>query len=727
MVKEKYQKELPRLKRCVEETFEVNYDNYKRYHEFIRMAYKTSVSDDEAQDLETLQRPIIECNILTAPLNRLAGEYSKQQPSIYASASPDVDVDMQLILFVEGYFRHMLDVAMNKNVQYNGYRQSLGGGMNIKMVRPDYVNNMSFDMDLLLELEADPTLCGFDPMAKEVTKCDAKFYFKLYPMLEDDFRREYPDAEKFLGENNSGSGSSLKWSYYIGKKRVIMLVDFYDLKTTKKTLVKLSDNSDMLEEDYLEFIEKWNQEGFLGQAPIIKEKRETDVKYFCRYTFMEDHVIDYEETNYTIPHMVWCDGNSISIREASGSQLKQFTIPYIYPAASLQSLTNLAMQTIAADMANMTMHKFTITEEAIPNNPDYQDALRDVQQGDLLVSKAYTEPDDNGNRLPLPAIAPVDRIPLPPEIMQTYQTASQVLNNILGTFNPELGVNNAELSGVAIIEGATQSNAAAMPYVVNDVLGLNQAAQVAIDLLPKYIKTPRTIPIITREGRREFVKVNQQGGVQIGYNPGDIHIKVEAGVNFAIAKHRAIQQMIALMKVSPQFEQFMNSEGLPILLDNLEFKGVDIVKDLAYKYLEKQKQEAAQHPPQPNPDQIAAQAKVQTAQAQMLNAKANAAKAYADIKSSKIQDVIDIANVINTRDANDTARLNALSAIGESHDKMMIEAAKISAEEKRTDDKAREELARILMDYQHQQHTHKTDVINIMQEASKNERPQAGH
>lgn len=712
-VTEKQQEELPRLKRCVEDTFEVSRENNVRFHDFISLAFRSSISEEEAQDLEDLNRPIVECNLMSAPLNRLCGEYSKQQPSIYASASPDVDIDPMLIMFVEGYFRRMLEEAQNDNVQYEGYRQSLAGGFNVKSLRPDYTDDMSFHQDLKLELEPDPTLVGFDPLATKVTKCDAKFYFKLYPILEDDFQRDYPGSDT----TKMSAGSGLKWSYTLGKKRVLILVDFYELKTKKATLVMLANDETMLKSVYEEKLILHKEEGNLEQAPIIKEERETDIKYFCRYTFTENEIVDYQETNYTMPHFVFCDGNSIKVRDGLGCQIKQFTIPYIYPAKGLQSLTNLAMQTLAYDISNMTMHKFAIAEEAIPTNPDFQDALRDVQQGDLLVSKAYTKADDKGNRLPLPPVTPVPRVALPPEVTNIYGSAMQTLNNILGTFNPDLGVNNSELSGISIIEGATQSNAAAMPYVVNDMLGLNQIAQLAIDLLPKYVKTPRTVPIINRKGEREYIKINQEGGIKVEYNPGDLHIRVEAGVNFAIAKHRAVQQIIALMKVSPPFDEFMNEEGLPILLDNMEFKGVDIVKDLAYKYLEKKKKAAEQNPPPAPPEQIEAQAKSDTAKAQLMNAKTNEVKAAADIKENKMKNVIAIANTINTKDANDTARLNALVDIGESRANLILKAADVAAEERRTDEMAKQELAHLILKKQNQEHQHLTDIINLVKKS----------
>ena len=78
-------------------------------------------------------------------------------------------------------------------------------------------------------------------------------------------------------------------------------------------------------------------------------------------------------------------------------------------------------------------------------------------------------------------IREVQRVPAPPEIVQAFTGADSLMEQILGSYDASLGINNNQLSGVAIVEGATQSNSAAMPYVVGFMQGLQRASQIYVD------------------------------------------------------------------------------------------------------------------------------------------------------------------------------------------------------------------------------------------------------
>lgn len=149
------------------------------------------------------------------------------------------------------------------------------------------------------------------------------------------------------------------------------------------------------------------------------------------------------------------------------------------------------------------------------------------------------------------------------------------------------------MSGIAIQETATLNNAAAMPYINGYLSGLTQLAKINLDLILKLYKTPRTIPVLEKDGKRSYKLINQQGGFKFNCAASDIEIKVEAGVNFAIQKSRALQQIMVLMQSSKIFDQFMNQEGLPILLDNIEIRGIEGLKQSAEEWMKNLKQQQA--------------------------------------------------------------------------------------------------------------------------------------
>lgn len=673
-----------RIKKNVEKAFTYFRANNERYHEFFRFVNQSALTPTDEDTLQALQKPVLEFNITNAPISRLCGEYSKQEPSIYVSAQDGYKVDAATLAVLEGHYRHILYEAHQRNTQYTMYRDQLEGGFSNLEVYLDYANEMSFDPVIRLKRSYEPTLVGYDPLAREVTKCDAEWYYEIFPMPVADFKREYPEVDLEKMRYGMPSGGMLTWSYTAGEIDALLLCAYYELKKQKKQIFKLADGQVFTKEGYDNFLKEWEEKGFIEQPPVVTNKRNTTISFFCRYLLIGTEIIDYEETDFKFPSHIFVDGDSVVLKDTpgGGGNLRQFTKPYVYHAKGLQRLTNLTGQMLANDFENLVMHKFMVAKETIPQEPEYLMAYKNVQVASVLVYNAFA---DNDPKKPLPPPTPVPHVPLPPDVMSTFNNCMQMLQNILGSYNPNIGVQNEQISGIAIVESASQSNAAAMPYIVNNIQALNQAAQVIFSLIPKMYVTPRTIPIIDKEGHRQFVKVNQQGGVSLKYDANALHVRVEAGVSFAIAKNRALQQIIALMKVSPVFAQFINTEGLEVLLDNVEFRGVDLLKEKARKFMEELQKQQASQSQQPNPEVITAQAKQTDAQANMM-------KVQNEISSGKIDDALKMAQLqeesLKSRSDVAIALLNANAEAGRTSSN--TEVALIEAGRKQRDQEHKE-------------------------------------
>jgi rhodanese-related sulfurtransferase len=683
-VAQKHQDYLKTLKKNVAKTFMYNKDNIERFHKFQKFVFQTSISAEEEDTLRAMQKPIIEFNITNAPISRLCGEFSKQEPSIYVSNEDGDQVDEETIRVVEGHLRHILFESKKHNTQYNVYRDTLSGGFSSFKVWTEYAGEMSFDQVIKFGRTFDPTLTGFDPMAREIDKSDAEFCFEIFPKTKEDFKAQYPNVN-LDSVGFKKQSSDFNWSYSLpNNEDIVVLCQYYRKKKRRVQIVKTADNKVMTMDDYNQLLEDWTKQGFVHQPPaIVGKPRWTEKVYICRYIAMETEVVEYKETVFKYQPLVFADGDSVILKNTNNaddsSTLQQFTKPYIYHAEGIQKLTNFSGQVIANDFENMVMHKFKVAEESLPSESEFRDAYKNWQQPNTLVYKHLW--NDNPD-VQLPAPQEIARIPLPPEVVSTFNTSMQMLQNILGSYDASLGINDNQLSGVAIVEGATQSNAAAMPYVVNYMQALNQVANIIVDLIPKFYKTPRTIPVVDKEGKQSYVKINQPNGqgVQFNYDENALQVKVEAGVNFAIAKNKALQQIIALMNASPQFAEFINEAGLETLLDNIEFRNVDILKGKVAAWVAKKQQ-------QPNPEQQQAQAQAQQAQAQMQLAQQQfqleQQKLEQEAEKTKADVMLKTEQIINDRAKIDNERLQIEQKTGESQVKMIGSIAKAQAEEKR--------------------------------------------
>jgi len=644
------QDDLCRIKKHVENAYEYFRENYDRYHKFRRFIFDTSLTDDDLDALRSTGKPQIEFNILEAYISRLRGEFSKQEPSISVRSIDGQQSNPQLITTVEGHMRSILFDANNDSFEYEIYTDLLSGGFSAMKVFTDYESEMSFNQNIKLARVYDPTLTFFDPLARLPHKGDGRYCGELFPMTKADFEQEYPDVDlKSLKFTRSLKG--FNWSYKNDKEDVLLVCDYYE--KTKKTvkIVQLVNGQVMTMKDYNAMLKTWNK---LEQPPaIVGKPRMSDMYTVCRYRLIENKILEYKETNYKYLPLVFVDGNSIIIKKTQNGGIQQFTRPYVYHAVGMQRLKNFAGQTLANELENMVQSKFMACEESIDEK--YVDSWKQPQLASTLIYSAF-KPDDNGN-IPLPPPQAVPRVPIPPEVTNAFSITDEMMRSVLGSFDSAT-LNDQQLSGVAMIESATQSNSAAMPYIVGFLQGLNQAAQIIVDLIPKYQVTKRNIPVIAKDGKRTYQPVNQQNGVPIANSGSSLEVRVEAGVNFAIQKSRALQQIIALMQASPAFASFMNQEGLPILLDNIEIRGVDQLKNSAEQWsIDMKKMQAQQQ-------QMAQQMNPMAIKQQELQVKQ---------QQNQAQNALELARLQND---NLEIQLDAQSA----HQDSINEAAKIQAE-----------------------------------------------
>jgi hypothetical protein len=188
--------ELCRIKDCIKDSYEYFRQNYDRYTHFMKFVFVTSLSQDDVGLMRTLNKPVLEFNILEAYLSRQCGEFAKQEPSLTLSRADDSkSVNPQLIEILSGHLRYILFESNRDNLAYDIFRDILGGGFSAFKVVTEYSNPMDFNQNIRIKRVSDPTMCGFDKMANESHKGDGSFCFELFPMTREDFEAKYGTSQ----------------------------------------------------------------------------------------------------------------------------------------------------------------------------------------------------------------------------------------------------------------------------------------------------------------------------------------------------------------------------------------------------------------------------------------------------------------------------------------------------------------------------------------------------
>lgn len=596
---------LPDLKKMVEVSWDYFQKNAQRYNEFMRFVFDTGLTNEDITKLQAIQKPQIEFNVLEAIINNRRGEFSLQEPSIVVHASDGVPIErftkeyIQMIDVLQSYVREMISGASNDGLGNKIIKDTLGGGYSVVEVYTDYINDLSFDQHIICKRVFDPTLTGFDPLARESHKGDGRYCFQLYPITKSDFIAEF-GKEATEDMNFSRGLGNFNWSYNNLQEDIILICDMWLKKKKKTKIVKITTGHVVTAKHYKELLVEWEKRGFIEQPPLIVEERDTEIEEIVRYRFCETKVLEYTTTDYKYLPLIFIDGNSVEIKDNESGAARQMTRPYVYQAKGIQKLKNFAGQTVSAEIENMVQHKFVVSIEAIPD--DYTEAYRNVQQADVLMYNAFYKGDPS---IPLVPPREINRTPTPPLVESTFLGSDRVTQAILGNYDSTLGTNDKNVSGVAIANGSIHTNAASAPYLMGYIQGLNRIAQIVLDLIPKYYVTPRTLPIRTADGKRSYQVINNpnvDGSIEINYQPHELNVKIEAGVNSAIAKQLALEQIIKMMGASPLFSQFINTMGLETILDNMDIRGIDSLKQKSVEFMqmmqEQQEEAANQQPPE---------------------------------------------------------------------------------------------------------------------------------
>lgn len=673
---DKLNSSLQRIKKNVENSYNIFSPNYQSFKKYIRYVFDTTLDADDLSILRELQKPQLEFNIMRSHISRLMGEFSNHQPDITVTRDPGVksdEISAETISILENHFRHSLEEADKNSFQFTSMQQILAGGFTAGKVWTEYENAYSFDQVIKFDTVYDPTLAFWDPLARKPHKGDGRYCGFIHPMTEKEFKAKYPGIN-INDIKYSYNVSNFSWAYDNTNEKIILVCEYYEKREINFTLVSLADGQAMSDAEYKEFLKEWELSGNFMVPPAVTDKRKSTKTVIDRYVFIEDKVISYDETEFSLLPVPFGDGDSHWIDRGSNGTI-QVTTPYAKDLVGAQKLKNLAGQSLANEIEMISQQKIKAAKEGIPNEPDYLRGYTQPQLPSVLVYNAYKENDPDH---PLPPPQEIQRQPIPQEILLAFSGADQTAQVITGSYDAEMGMQNGPMSGKAIALSSIQSNATAKPYLTNYLQYLTQIFQIYLDIFPKYYATERTIPVVDKEGKRSFVTINSKnGGPQIKFNQGQLKVNVEAGPSFAIQKSMAIQQMTQLATAMPIFGEFLQAKGLPIVLDNLELRGVDRLQDMAPEFLqelEQQKQmqmQQAQQAMQNNPA--------------MLQAQNERFKIEQDSKLGEMKIQIEAAKVAVEEMKVENEKLKALATIDQSQAKLEAAEVRANATEMRAD------------------------------------------
>lgn len=583
-----------------------------------RMIYACSLTEDDIAMLRSNGKSVFSIPVILPQLNHQLKNIQDSVPSSEVEAlHPEYEPFCE---FLTDRINTILEKNYYPNVLSRVAEDAMSGGKGIFELKTEYVNRFSMDQKIVLKAVEDPTKILFDPSAQCPCKEDAMFCAKFIEITKKEFMRLFPkkDADMlFENYRRSYDHDKIKWCYTDSKtqKEIYTICYYYYKEPETKKLYKLKDGT-------VSYDKK-------DESEEVLESR--DCEYFTVYRmtiFMDEVLEEPEQLNFDELPFIFVGGNEQTIEG------KKRSYTFAEGAIDAQRFKSIALSYFISAFQNNQAGKIILPDEAnIPGTTDY--ALKNVTESNMVVYKSRSMAD-NGEIVQNNPPQYVPPTQLPPHYLEAYNEMSGSIQEILGSQYTSLDQKN--MSGTALYHLADFMNASVSPFMQSILYATRQLSKCILGAFG-YVMT---------DEERQMLQQSIPMGHDLEIDNMDyFDIAVTPGVNYKLQQEYAIEQILKLAQVCPSLQEWLNAEGVPMLLDNIPLnKKAEIMTK--FEQFMMQKQKAAQMQGQmPNPEMMMAQAKQAEAQAAQMRAQADILEAQTkqaavshDIHSGNLGNII---------------------------------------------------------------------------------------
>ena len=597
-------------------SYDFDRDNRREAMEDLRFVAGFQWSD--AAQAERKGRPMITINRSTQFLRQVSNPIRKNMPVL--KVQPDSDEDKNLAEVTNGLFRRIQHNSSASHVYANSVEHMVACGIGWFRVVTDYLDQESFDQEILIKRIFNPLSVYPDPSSLEPDRSDMNWTVVSELMPKAAFEKRWPGKGiTGIDHPQDGQNSYLNW----GQGDYVRVAEFWKREATKKTLVRLIDGST---HDKATFPKR----GFerLQELGQIAATRETKT-YKVTMTLVSGS--DILEESYECPCQ-W-----IPLIPVIGAEVPLENGTYRHGLIRFQrepqQLHNYFMSVAAESLGQQVMAPYI---------------------GTATQFSGFKNVWDNANKKPVPYLPYThdDKAPGPPQriappqlsagLIQMAEMLAEDMKATTGIYDAALGNRSNETSGIAINARVNQGNEATLHFSDNLEHGLEHAGRIILDMIPKVYDTQRTLRLMGHDDTETEVQVNTP---TVQFNPemgGPEHtmindlsglkfksVRVVMGPSYATKRQETAASLIELTKSMPQIGQI----GADIIVKSLDFDGAEQLaerlKILLPPQIAQKENPQDQAPPPPPPDPM--QDPMYRADVELKNAQAmkTVAEAYA--------------------------------------------------------------------------------------------------
>ena len=519
-------------------------------------------------------RPCLTINKLPQHVLQVTNDQRQNRPS--GKVIPvDDKADVAVAEVLEGIVRH-IEYISDADVAYDtACDNQVTYGEGYIRVLTDYCDEMSFDQDIKIGRIRNSFSVYMDPTIQDPCGSDAQWCFITQEMLEEEYKREFPNAAPVSTLQTAGVGDEGISAWCTDK--TVRIAEYFYYDNIKKTICQYAGGIT---------VEKGSAQETLAKAQGLLPQMGRDGKPLERET--------------TIKRVKWVKTNGYEILESSDWAGKWIPVVRVV-GNEFEIEGQLYVSGLIRNAKDaQRMYNYWVSQEAemlalAPKAPfigyagqfeGFENNWKTANVNNwpyLEVNPDVTDVD--GKVLPLPQRA---QPPMQQNgILQAKLGAADDIKGATGQYDPSLGDKSNETSGKAIIARERQSDTGTYHYVDNLARAIRYVTRQIIDLIPKIYDTERVARIMGLDGVADYAEINptqetpvreikdQATGAVIKkiYNPGigKYDVAVTTGPSYMTKRQEAAESQAQLLSANPDLWKIAGD----LFVKNLDWPGAE--------------------------------------------------------------------------------------------------------------------------------------------------------
>jgi hypothetical protein len=417
----------------------------------------------------------------------------------------------------------------------------------------DYVDDESFEQELLIKRVINPLSVYLDPESVEPDGSDAKFGFITESISAAKFKKRYPGKNPISFEDANKENRKDK-----SDDDNVLIVEYFYIDEEEKE-IGLNEQGD--KEDYTEGKE-------------YKTRRKVKKKTVKRVRLSGEDVL--EETTFP--------GKYIPLIPVYGEECwrngERHLMSLIRRAKPAQMMLNLWKSIETEILINAPKAPVMVAEGSI------EEYAADWKDPSKSMALRYKTTGVDGQPIPQPTrLAPPQ---IPTGIVNASQQSTDDIKSAIGMYNASLGQKSNETSGVAISQRKEEGSTATYHFGDNLTKSVAHVGRVLVCAIPQIYDSARVIRIIGEEDEIQAVGINgelvEKQERPFDLSQGIYDVKVVTGAPFTTRRQEAAQFFHDIVTRQPELMSVMGD----LLFKNMDFTGAPAMAERMKKIIKAQ-------------------------------------------------------------------------------------------------------------------------------------------